>query len=239
MGRLSGRVAVVTGAAVGMGAAHARLLAEEGASVAVCDLNAAEGEALAETIGGAFFRLDVASEVGWKSTLDAVAARLGRVTILVNNAGTSRIASVEDETEQEWNRVMAVNATGPFLGIKTVAPQMKAAGGGVIVNISSTAGINGAKSMVSYTASKWAIRGLTKAAALDLAPYGIRVVSLHPALVRTQMSSRLDIAAATAGYPIPRPGEPDEIARMLRFIVLDATFSTGCEFIADGGSLLL
>lgn len=222
-----------------MGAAHARLLAQEGASVAVCDVNVADGMALANEIGGAFFRLDVADEVEWKSVLASVADRFGLVNILVNNAGVSRIASVEDETVQDWNTVMAVNATGPFLGIRTVTPQMKLAGGGVIVNVSSTAGLEGARSMVSYVASKWAVRDLTKAAAMDLAPYGIRVLSLHPALVRTPMSSRIDIAAATAGYPIPRPGEPDEIARMLLFMVVDATFSTGCEFIADGGSLLL
>jgi 3alpha(or 20beta)-hydroxysteroid dehydrogenase len=114
---------------------------------------------------------------------------------------------------------------------------MRAAGGGVIVNVSSTAALRGMAFSAAYATSKWAMRGLTKAAALDLAPFGIRVLSLHPALVRTPMSAHLDLAAQTAGYPIQRPGEPEELARMLLFMVADATYSTGCEFIADGGTV--
>lgn len=133
---------------------------------------------------------------------------------------------------------MAINVTGPFLGIRAVAPQMKAAGGGVIVNVSSTAGLRGMAQQAAYTASKWALRGLTKAAALDLAADHIRVLSLHPALVRTPMSSHLDLDALTATYPISRAGEPEELARMLLFMVTEATYSTGSEFIADGGSVL-
>ena len=238
MGKLDGRVAVVTGAASGMGAAHARILAGAGVRVAVCDIAVGQGEAIADEIGGAGYRLDVTDEENWARVLAAVAADLGPPTILVNNAGTCPVKSIEDTSTEEWNRTMAINATGPFFGTRAVVPYMKAAKGGVIVNVSSTAGMTGMPQMAAYTASKSAVRGLTKAAALDLACHGIRVLSLHPALVRTPMSAHLDVAAFTAHYPIPRPGEPSELASMLLFMVADASYSTGCEFIADGGSLL-
>jgi 3alpha(or 20beta)-hydroxysteroid dehydrogenase len=238
MGKLAGRVALVTGAASGMGAAHARILAEEGAIVAVCDIQEARGEALAAEIGATFYKLDVCAEADWLNVLDAIAARHGLVTILVNNAGKGLVAKVQDTASDDWNRIMAINVTGPFLGIRAVAPQMRRAGGGVIVNVSSTAALRGMGSGAAYTASKWALRGLTKAAAMDLAADNIRVLSLHPALVRTPMSSHLDLAAQTSAYPIARAGEPEELARMLLFMVADATFSTGVEFIADGGSVL-
>lgn len=238
MGRLKGRVAVVTGGASGMGAAHARILVAEGASVMICDLDDARGEALAGEIGGAFFRMDVCDEQDWTRVLRAVAGRHGPATILVNNAGICPMGPVHATDSDAWNRTMAINVNGAFLGIRAITPQMQAAGGGVIVNVSSAAALRGTPGMAAYTTSKWALRGLTKAAALDLAPYRIRVLSLHPALVRTPMSGDVDLGAATAGYPIPRAGEPEEIARMLLFMVADATYSTGSEFIADGGWLL-
>jgi 3alpha(or 20beta)-hydroxysteroid dehydrogenase len=237
-GRLAGKVALVTGGSAGMGAAHARILAEHGAKVAVCDVNDADGEALAAAIGGVYHHLDVTDEAQWDSVLAAVAARFGPVTILVNNAGISLIAPVEDTATQDWRRLMAVNVDGAFFGTRAVAPQMRDAGGGVIINVSSAASHEGGRMMAAYITSKWAVRGLTKASASDLAPHGIRVLSLHPALVRTPMSSKLDLAAATADYPMQRAGEPEELARMLLFMVADATYSTGCEFIADGGMLL-
>lgn len=238
MQKLAGKVAVVTGAASGMGAAHARILAENGARVVVCDLQAEQGEEVAREIGGVFRRLDICDEAAWAAVLANVAEEVGPVTILVNNAGLGFVAPVQDTTTEDWRRVMAVNVDGPFFGIRAVVPQMSAAGGGVIVNVSSTGGLSGIPMMAAYQASKWAVRGLTKAAAADLAPFGIRVLSLHPALVRTPMSAHLDLAAQTAHYPMRRPGEPEELARMLLFMVADATYSTGCEFVADGGSLL-
>jgi 3alpha(or 20beta)-hydroxysteroid dehydrogenase len=236
MTKLTGRVALITGAASGMGAAHARILRSEGASVAVCDVDIAAGEALAAEIGGAFYKLDVSSEADWTQALSSIAQDLGPVTILVNNAGICLMNPVEDASIDEWNQTMAVNATGTFLGIRGVTPQMAAAGGGVIVNISSSAALEGLPGSAAYNASKWAVRGLTKSAARDLARYNIRVLSLHPALVRTPMSAAVDLASATAHYPIPRPGEPEEIARMLLFMVAEASYSTGSEFVADGGS---
>jgi 3alpha(or 20beta)-hydroxysteroid dehydrogenase len=237
MGKLDGRVALVTGGAKGMGAAHCHALAAEGASVAVCDLDEDLGNAVATEIGGRFFRLDVTSETEWEAVLSAVSADLGPVSILVNNAGISRLKPVQGTSTEDWTTVMRVNLDGVFFGIRAVVPQMRAVGGGVIVNISSAGGMTGSPGMASYVASKWGVRGLTKAAALDLAPDNIRVLSLHPALVRTPMSSHLDLPAVTAGYPMKRAGEPEEIARMLLFMVADATYSTGCEFVADGGML--
>jgi 3alpha(or 20beta)-hydroxysteroid dehydrogenase len=235
MGKLDGRVALVTGAARGMGAAHAQLLAAEGASVAVCDVLGDDGAAVAQSIGGAYHELNVAREHDWARVVSAVTADVGPVTILVNNAGIGLRGAVQETSTEDWDRVMAVNVTGVFFGIRAVAPVMKAAGGGVIVNVSSDAALAPGPNIGAYAASKWAVRGLTKAAALDLAPDNIRVVSLHPGLVRTPMSARVDVDAFAAGLPIPRPGEPEELAKMMLFIVADATYSTGCEFVADGG----
>jgi len=238
MGQLTGRIALVTGGASGMGAAHSRILAEHGATVAVCDINVELGQALAAEIGGVFHELNVCDERQWSHTLDSITAEHGPVTILVNNAGKGLVAPVQDTTSEDWNRIMAINVTGPFLGIRTVTPHMRAAGGGVIVNVCSTAALRGMAQQAAYSSSKWAVRGLTKAAAMDLAADNIRVLSLHPALIRTPMSQHLDLDALCASYPIPRVGEPDEVARMLLFMVADATFSTGSEFIVDGGSVL-
>lgn len=237
MGKLDGRVAMVTGGAKGMGEAHCRALAAEGARLAVCDVDEDAGRALAAEIGGAFFRLDVTSEAEWEAVLAAVAEQLGPVTVLVNNAGVCLLNQVQDTPTAEWQLHMRINLDGSFFGIRGVAPYMQQAAGGVIVNVSSAGGMTGAGHMAAYTASKWAVRGLTKAAAIDLAPANIRVLSLHPALVRTPMSAEVDLPLATAGYPMKRAGEPEELARMLVFMVADATYSTGCEFVADGGML--
>jgi NAD(P)-dependent dehydrogenase (short-subunit alcohol dehydrogenase family) len=133
-GKLSGRIAVVTGGASGKGAAHSRILAEHIATVAICDINIDQGETLASEISGVFYKLDVCNETEWSHVLDAMAARYGPVTILVNNAGKGLVAAVQDTATDDWNRIMAINVTGPFFGVRTVAPQMRAAGGGVIVN---------------------------------------------------------------------------------------------------------
>ena len=230
--RLEGRVALVTGGAAGMGAAHARVLADLGAHVVVADLDDAAGEAVARSVGGTYHHLDVADADGWAA---AVAAGPGPVTVLVNNAGIAAVAAVQDTSVEDWDRVLAVNLTGVFLGIRAVAAPMAAAGGGVIVNVSSDAGLVGMPRIAAYSASKWGVRGLTRSAALDLAADGIRVVSLHPGIVRTPMGEGVDLDAIAAHQPIARPGTVDELAALLRFVVVDATYSTGCEFIADGG----
>lgn len=230
--RLDGVVALVTGAASGMGASHCQVLAELGAHVIVADLDVDGGRAVASEVGGTFTPLDVSDPEGWSV---AVAAGPGPVTVLVNNAGISSIAPVQDATLEDWSRVMAVNLTGVFLGIRAVAGPMAAAGGGVIVNVSSDSALIGMAGIAAYSASKWGVRGLTRSAALDLAPDHIRVVSLMPGIVRTPMGEGVDIDAIAAHQPIARPGTTEELARMLRFIVTEATYSTGCEFVADGG----
>ena len=236
MGKLDGKVAIVTGASMGMGAADAAILASEGAHVIVADIVDAEGKAVAEAIGGSYYHLDVADEDNWSTLVADVVAKHGNIDILINNAGILTIASVTGTDLAEWNRVLAINLTGPFLGIRAVAESMKAAGGGVIVNVSSTAGITAYSSMAAYVSSKWGVRGLTKAAALDLGHDNIRVVSVHPGGIRTPMTAGMENGEMFAAQPIPRIGEADEVAKLVLYLVADATFSTGTEFIIDGGT---
>lgn len=236
MGRLNERVAVVTGGARGIGAAVARLFAAEGAGVVVADVLDAEGEKLATELGGParYAHLDVSSEDGWQTVVAQAERELGPVSVLVNNAGILEWGTIEEQSPESFRRVIDVNLQGAWLGMRTAAPSLRRAGGGVIVNVSSIAGITGYAGIGAYVASKWGLRGLTKAAALELAPDGIRVCSVHPGAVRTAMTADFD-DSFTAGQPLPRFGEPEEVARMVLFIVTDATFSTGVEFVLDGG----
>lgn len=230
--------AILTGAARGIGAATARLLAQGGARVMVTDVLDEEGEALVRELGpnAVYHRLDVSDAQGWQGTVEAAEAAFGPVNALFNNAGILSFGGVTDCTPEEFRRVLAVNLEGVFLGMRAVVPSMRRAGGGMIINVSSTAGLQGYGSLVAYVSSKWGVRGLTKAAALDLARDNIRVVSLHPGPIRTPMTDGLsdEIAAAQA---IPRFGEADEVARMARFLFTEATYSTGSEFVVDGGAV--
>lgn len=234
MGKLDGQVVLVTGGASGMGAASAVALAAEGAHVAVCDIAEDAGEAVASQVKGSFHRLDVAEEAAWKTTVEQIESAHGPISALVNSAGVPGQNRVQDTTTEDWERVLSVNLTGTFLGIRTVAPSMERAGGGVIVNISSAGALAGFEGMASYSASKWGVRGLTRCAALDLADSGIRVVSVHPGIIRTPMAAHLP-PEATARLPVPRPGEADEVARLVLYLIADATYSTGSEFVIDGG----
>ncbi|MEY4389349.1 MAG: hypothetical protein RLZZ432_1068 [Chloroflexota bacterium] len=238
MGKLDGRVVLITGAARGMGEAHAVLLAAEGARIAVCDVLDEPGRAVAARIGGAYYHLDVASEGDWAATVAAVERDLGPITALVNNAGVLGFAPLEATTLQEWRRIIDINLTGVFLGMRAVVPQMRAAGGGAIVNVSSAAGMMGYSNLSAYVASKWGVRGITKAAALELGKDKIRVVSVHPGGVRTPMTSGAEVGDAFAGQPIPRIGEPEELAKLVLYLIADATYSTGTEFVADGGATI-
>ncbi|MFK4106312.1 glucose 1-dehydrogenase [Streptomyces sp. NPDC019531] len=236
MGRLNERVAIVTGGARGIGAAVARLFAAEGATVVVADVLDAEGEKLAAELGGLsrYANLDVSTEDGWRTVAEEAERDLGPVSVLVNNAGILEWGTIEEQSLESFRRVIDVNLQGAWLGMRTVAPSLRRAGGGAIVNISSIAGITGYAGIGAYVAGKWGLRGLTKAAALELAPDGIRVCSVHPGAVRTAMTADFD-DSFTAGQPLPRFGEPEEVARMVLFIAADATFSTGVEFVLDGG----
>ena len=235
MGKLDEAVIVVSGGSRGIGAQISRTLAAEGARVVIGDVLDADGSALAEQIGGLFVHLDVTDPDDWSALVDQATSRFGTITGLVNNAGVVGFTPVGSTTLEEWNRIISINLTGVFLGMEAVIPSLKKAGGGVIVNISSTAGMQGYSNLAAYVASKWGVRGLTKAAALDLGPDGIRVVSIHPGGIRTPMTAGLD-EKAYSRQPIARIGEPEEIAKLALFLIADATYSTGTEFIADGGA---
>jgi 3alpha(or 20beta)-hydroxysteroid dehydrogenase len=240
-GRLAGKVAIITGAARGQGAAQARRLASEGASVVVADVRAAEGRATAEAIGPAslFVALDVRSGSEWERCVVACGERFGPPTVLVNNAGVlGRPTPVEDLAESDLRAVLDTNLVGAFLGIGAVVPVMAAGGGGSIVNISSTAGFVGAPGLAAYTASKFGLRGLTKAAALELGCRAIRVNSVHPGSIDTEMLARPPDSPSVLRQAIPRLGTSEEIASLVAFLASDeSSYCTGCEFVADGGFL--
>jgi 3alpha(or 20beta)-hydroxysteroid dehydrogenase len=236
MGKLDGKVALITGGARGMGAVEAKTLQAEGAIVVITDVLDDEGAAVAKELGITYLHHDVTDEHQWASVIAETEKLHGPIAILINNAGVVGFTPVADTELAEWNRVLAINLTGPFLGIRSVTPSMRKIGGGVIVNISSTAGMIGYSNLSAYVSSKWGLRGLTKAAALDLAADNIRVVSVHPGGVRTPMTAGIDDPENYKRQPIKRIGEPDEIAKLVLYLVADATYSTGTEFIADGGA---
>lgn len=237
MKRLDGKTAIVTGAARGIGAAIARALAADGAAVVVADVLDVEGRALADELGSAvrFQHLDVTSGPDWQAVLATAEQEFGPVSILVNNAGILAYGTIEEQGPEEFRRVLEVNLFGAWLGIHTAAPFLRRAGGGVVINISSTAGLMGYANIGAYTASKWGLRGLTKTAALELAADGVRVCSIHPGPIATPMTADMD-DSVVAGQPITRFGTSEEVARLALFIAADATYCTGSEFIVDGGA---
>jgi 3alpha(or 20beta)-hydroxysteroid dehydrogenase len=239
VGRLEGKVALISGAARGQGAEEARLFAQEGAKVVLGDVVHEEGQRVAEEVGGIYLPLDVSREADWIAAVAAVEEQFGALHILVNNAAILRRAPIEECTLDEYEQVIAVNQTGVFLGMKSAVRVMKRTGGS-IVNISSTAGIRGPANNVAYVASKFAIRGMTKVAANEFAKYGIRVNSVHPGLIETPMIDPFfdDVAieAFAARQLINRLGTSREVAEMVLFLASDASsYSTGAEFICDGG----
>jgi 3alpha(or 20beta)-hydroxysteroid dehydrogenase len=238
--RLEGSVALVSGGARGIGAAHARALAGEGARVVIGDVLETEGEALAAELGGErarFVALDVTDEGTWASAVAAAEEWGEPVTILVNNAGVLDPDPIVELSAERWRRTIDVNLTGHFLGIRAVVPSMRRAGGGVIVNTSSMTSQIAVGHLAHYTASKHAIAGLTKAAALELGEYGIRVNSLHPGMIRSAMTEGAPEEQMSAKYPLRRFGTPEEVARTMLFIVCDATYASGAAFAVDGGIL--
>ena len=237
MEQFDGRSAVVTGGARGIGAAIVRELAAAGLRVVVGDLLDEEGKQLAESLGDAvsYRHLDVTDQADWRAILAEAEEVHGPLAVLVNNAGVVEFGAIEHQSPAMFRHVVDANLLGPWLGMHFAAPMMRQSGGGVIVNISSTAGLTGYADVSGYVASKWGLRGLTKAAAIELGSGGIRVCSVHPGPIRTPMTAEID-DAIVEGQPIARFGGPDEVAAMVRFIVLDATYSTGSEFVLDGGA---
>ena len=236
MGRVDDKVAIITGGAQGMGAADARMLVAEGAKVVIADILDEPGQALADELGDAarYVHLDVSDEEQWQAAVDATLTAFGKVNVLVNNAGIVQVAPLKSLDVDKWNRVLAVNLTGAMLGIKAVLGPMTEAGGGSIINVSSIEGMRGASWVHSYVASKWGLRGLTKSAALELASDNIRVNSLHPGFIRTPMTKHFP--DDMVGAPLGRPGKPEEVATFVVFLASDeSSFSTGSEFVVDGG----
>jgi 3alpha(or 20beta)-hydroxysteroid dehydrogenase len=244
MGLLDGRVAIITGAARGQGAAAARRFVEEGARVVIADVNDDAGKELAQELGEpAYYRhVDVSAEDDWTVIVGEAVETLGKLDILVNNAGVLHFSALQDTTLADYERVIRTNQFGCFLGMRAAARVMGA--GGSIVNVSSVEGIAGMPMMVAYTASKFAIRGMTKVAALELGPKGIRVNSVHPGMIDTKMVQdaiggyEVDLTPVTKKLALRRVGRAEEIAELVLFLASDrSSYSTGSEFIADGGSL--
>ena len=236
MGRLDGKVALITGGARGQGAAEGARFTAEGATVYLTDVLADEGTKTASDIGATFLEHDVTSAEQW----DAVVARIiddhGRIDALVNNAGILFWATMTETDLADWERIVAINQTGVFLGMRAVAPHMKAQRAGSIVNISSIAGLRGASICFAYGATKWAVRGMTKGAAQELGPHGVRVNSIHPGVIDTPMLADQSLEAMATRVPLGRPASADEVAMLALWLVSDeSAYANGAEFVLDGG----
>ena len=243
MGRLAGKIAIVTGGARGLGESTVRRFVEEGAEVVIGDILDAEGEALACELGSAtsFLHMDVSEPADWDRAIAAAQAR-GPLGVLVNNAAIVHMAALTDTTDEDYLRVFRVNQFGTFLGIRSAVAPMKAAGSGSIINISSIDGLHSAAGLSAYSSTKWAVRGLTKNAAIELGQYGIRVNSVHPGGMYTAMGGKGGQSEEELNrsvyrrFPIPRVGQPGEVAEVIVFLATDeGSYCTGSEFVADGG----
>ena len=242
MGRLEGRVALITGGARGQGAAEAELFASEGAKVVVTDVLDDDGKKTAARVGGAYLHHDVTDEARWAAVVDEIVQQHGRLDILINNAGIYRNESLLDATVATYRQVIDINQVGVFLGMQAAARPMMEQNSGAIVNISSVAGLRGGAGGFAYSASKWAVRGMTKSAAVQLARWNIRVNSIHPGLIETPMLH--SIPGIDAGgldnflrrVPMRRVAEASEVAKLALFLASDeSSYSTGGEFVIDGG----
>ncbi|GAA1018876.1 3-alpha-hydroxysteroid dehydrogenase [Acrocarpospora pleiomorpha] len=243
-GRLEGKVAIVTGAASGMGAAEAALFVAEGAHVVLSDVNDEAGMALAEDLGpnAAYVHHDVADEASWNKLIGLVDSTHGRVDILVNNAGLSRTGTLADLSLDDFDAMVRVNQRGVLLGMRAVSPAMRRAGRGSIINIASGAALRGVPGLLAYTGTKFAVRGMTQVAALELAPDQIRVNVIHPGAIDTPMHRENTPERQTellALMPLKRLGDPRDVAEMALFLASDASsYVTGADFLVDGGAML-
>ncbi|MGN9838218.1 glucose 1-dehydrogenase [Nonomuraea sp. H19] len=242
MGLLDGKVALITGGARGMGAAHVRLFLEEGARVVFGDVLDEEGKALAEETGATYVHHDVRSLTEWERAVATAVDLHGKLNVLVNNAGILKFRRIQDMSAEDFDRVIDINLKGAWLGIKSVIEPMKAAGRGAIVNISSIEGFIGAEGLSAYAASKFAIRGITKSAARELARFKIRVNSVHPGAINTSMAldpdmmAEVDAETFMKSMVIKRFAKPVEVSHVVAFLASDrASYCTGSEFTVDGG----
>ena len=242
MGRLQGKVIVITGGARGQGATEGRLFAGQGADVVLTDVLVDAGQETAQRIGADFYEHDVSEEGAWENVVNRTVAKHGRIDVLVNNAGIFIGKRMVDTSIDEFERIMRINTRGVFLGMKAVEATMRVQGAGSIINISSVAGMVAASGAFAYGASKWAVRGMTKTAAIELARFGIRVNSIHPGLIQTDMlddvmkddEQRRDRMKQLV--PLGSIAEPEDIANMALFLASDESrYATGTEFVVDGG----
>lgn len=244
MSRLTGKVAIITGAARGMGAVTAKLFVEHGASVVIADIIDDAGEALAASLGDRahYIHADISKESDWQNLINK-AESLGPLNVLINNAAILHVAAIADSNAEDYMRVININQLGTYLGIRAAIEPMKKAGGGSIINISSIDGLQAKNGLSAYVSSKWAVRGLSKSAAIELGPYNIRVNTVHPGGIFTAMHGAEGKTepsdqdnAFYVNHALPRVGLPLEVANMSLFLASDeSSYSTGAEFLVDGG----
>jgi 3alpha(or 20beta)-hydroxysteroid dehydrogenase len=235
-GRLAGKVAIVSGAAQGMGASHARAVVREGGQVVIGDILDNQGKLLADELGdnARFVHLDVTSEEDWETAVSTAISEFGKLNVLVNNAGIVNFGFLDNYSLEQWNAILAVNLTGQFLGIKAARNALVDAAPSSIVNISSTAGITGSAGQHGYAASKFAVRGLTKTVAAELGSKNVRANSIHPGTIKTPMTEGMDLSSLAA--PIRRIGEDIEVSNLVVYLASDeSAYSTGSEYLVDGG----